>query len=36
MVPNSEMLLPIVVVGGLLSAFVYRVAVFLEDNLLWR
>ncbi len=27
-------LIPLVLVGGLLSAFLYRVAVFLEDRLL--
>lgn len=34
MAPASGMLLPIVLVGGLLSAFIYRVMRFLEDSLL--
>lgn len=33
MIQNSDTLLPIVIVGGLLSAFIYRVALFLEDHL---
>lgn len=34
MAPDSSSLLPVVIVGGLLSAFIYRVFLFLEDSLL--
>lgn len=34
MIQSAVTLFPVVVVGGLLSALVYRIALFLEDRLI--